>query len=413
MIHTVLDSVALGYQPIWSRTRQLAAVRLVVHTVDPKNIDGAHLLRAMGNDWPKSSPLLVLAPESESIVADLLELPPLPNTWLEVPGHWFEDPEHLARITEGIKNGHRYLRHAALFAVRGEVITPMDVRSLLHLSAEDALEALKARPEPGQMVRLPTPIIRGQIYAGVASQALANHCLDEAGAWGLLDWPEDDVLHHNREHAPGCNQLVIDQIRRILNKDTAWDRVERLIRQDPVMMYRLLLMVNSAAYGLSREIWSLRHALMMLGADAFGQWLMQQQRGATNDMDMHPVRYAAVMRARLAQHLLDTGADHHLRADVYLAAMFSQVDLFLHEPLVTALHKLPLSGRVFDAALRQTGAYNAYVDTARAQGRVGQLAELPAICDSHDFSLDHANRGLLRMLQTSRDYVHERAVAVS
>jgi c-di-GMP phosphodiesterase len=36
MSHTVLDSVAMAYQPVWNRHRQLAAVRLtVLHTVTP------------------------------------------------------------------------------------------------------------------------------------------------------------------------------------------------------------------------------------------------------------------------------------------------------------------------------------------------------------------------------------------
>ncbi len=414
MPRTVLDSVAMGYQPVWSRIRQLVAVRLVVHTLDQQNVDGEHLLRAMGNDWPKAAPSLILAPEDESLAHGLLASSPLGNTWLELPAYWFQDPERLALVAVASRRGHRVLRHAALSDVQGEVIPPVEVRSLLRLSPHDALMALQSRPAGrGAASGAPNPILRGQLYEGVASQALATHCLDESGAWGLLEWPDEDVLHNSRTAKPGCDALVIEQLRSLLRRDTSIDRIERLVRQDPVMTYRLLMMANSAAFGLSQEIGSLKHALMMIGFDAFGRWLLQQQRGACQDMDMHPVRYAAVMRARMAQHLLDSSADRNLRAEVHLASTFTELDRFMHEPLATVLHRLPLSGRLLDAALKDSGPYSAYIGLAKAQTRVDRLADLPKACEEYDFSLEHANRALLRMIATSRDHFAERALAAA
>ncbi|GAA6143287.1 HDOD domain-containing protein [Hydrogenophaga sp. 5NK40-0174] len=414
MPRTVLDSVAMGYQPVWSRTRQLVAVRLVIRTLVRQDVDGEHLLRAMGNDWPKAAPSLILAPEDESLAHDLLSLPPLGNTWLELPAGWFQVPDRLAHVAVAVRRGHRVLRHASLQEVQGEVIPPVDVRSLLTISPHDALVALQSRPggrSGGNVV--PNPIVRGQLYEGVASQALAAHCLDESGAWGLLEWPNEDVLHNSKASKPGCDALVIEQLRQLLRRDTSIDRIERLVRQDPVMTYRLLLMANSAAFGLSQEIGSLKHALMMIGFDAFGRWLLQQQRGACQDMDMHPVRYAAVMRARLAQHLLDSSADRNLRAEVHLASTFTELDQFMHESLGAVLHRLPLSGRLLDAALRDSGPYSAYIGMAKAQTRVDQLGDIPKACDEYDFSLDHANRALLRMIATSRDHFAEKALAAA
>ena len=41
MSHTVLDSVAMAYQPVWNRRRLLAAVRLSVSPVQPGAVDAA------------------------------------------------------------------------------------------------------------------------------------------------------------------------------------------------------------------------------------------------------------------------------------------------------------------------------------------------------------------------------------
>ena len=44
---------------------------------------------------------------------------------------------------------------------------------------------------------------------------------------------------------------------------------------------------------------------------------------------------------------------------------------------------------------------------AKSNRAHAELAALPALCERHEISLDHANRSLLRMLATSRDYAGE------
>lgn len=403
--HTVLDSVALGYQPVWSRERRLAAVRLSVLVLHRASVDGEHLVRALGNDWPSAAPALLIAPRSLSLVDQLLHLPPIPNTWLEVPGDLFATTEGLARMAVATRQGHRLVRSVDMADIRGQVAAPMDVRSLVHLKAEDVLATLRSLPtEPGGAPRGRSPLLPGQIYDGIANRVVAEHALDAAGAWGVLGWPSDDTLRHFRQRPLTCDKAVILQVRQALGRDGSLDQIERLIRQDPVMVYRLLTLVNSAAHGRDREISSLRHAVMMLGFTAMDSWLSDQLAGAETDLALHPVRYAMVMQARLAQHLLDPGADDNLRSEVYLTALFSQIDRLLHRPLTELLQSLPLAGRVYDALLRQTGPYNAYLDVSAAQSRVEQLHQLSSICATHDISLEAANQALIRMLATSRDH---------
>lgn len=403
--HTVLDSVALTYQPVWNRRRQLAAVRLNVLTVHHESVDAQHLMQNLGGDWPAAAPLLILSFTSAALLEQALNTEPVHHTWIEVPGAWFTTPEGMARLAVAIRRGHQLLRHAPLADVRREVIAPLDVRSLLCPSAEEALEALRSRPVDGAspVVRR-SPIVPGQLYEGVCSHALATHCLDEAEAWGLAGWPEDDVLHTWRHQPMACDASVIAQIRQAIDRDSSLDQIERFVRQDPVLAYRLLLLVNSAAYGLKHEIDSLRHAIMMLGFTALGAWLSTQLPGSDTDAALHPIRYAQVMRARLAQHLLDPSSEENLRAEVYLAALFAQLDRLEQKPLGDLLNKLPLSGRIYDALLRQDGPYHPLLDIARAQGEFDRPHQLPAICEQHDMGLEVVNRGLIRMLATSRDH---------
>ncbi|MCB2018087.1 MAG: HDOD domain-containing protein [Hydrogenophaga sp.] len=405
MSHTVLDSVAMAYQPVWNRHRLLAAVRLTVMPTDPGSVDAAHLMKVLGEHWPVNAPVLILALDSPALLSQAIKCTSVPNTWLEVPAALFDHAESLAMLSVAHRRGHQLLRRADFAQVRRSFVAPLDARSLLALSAEEAAEALQSRPtgDASQPTR-PSPIVPGQIYRHVFSRLLADHCLDDAGAWGILGWPDDDVLHGLRHETPSCDAIVITLIRQAIEKDASIDRIERYVRQDPVLVYRLLSTVNSAAHGGRHEVDSLRHAIMMMGFSSLDRWLVDQAAGADQDLAMHPVRYGQVMRARLAQHLLDSESDEELRGEVYTTAIFAQLDRLLNEPLEQLLERLPMSARVADALIERTGPYFPLIDIASAQADAEAIARLPEICAEHEISLEHANRALLRMLSTSRDH---------
>jgi EAL and modified HD-GYP domain-containing signal transduction protein len=147
----------------------------------------------------------------------------------------------------------------------------------------------------------------------------------------------------------------------------------------------------------------------MLGFRELGRWLAEQLPEAEPDLDVQPVRYAMVMRARLAHHLLATGSDDLLRAEVYMTAALAQLDQLLHQPLGDLLHRLPLAGRVNDAVLRHDGPYFPLIDLSRAMGDPDRLDRMETLCRRHELTLEQVNRALLRMLATSRDHAGKRS----
>lgn len=404
MSDTILDSVALAYQPVWGRSRRLLAVRLGVLTVSPDAVDGAHLLQVLLEDWPTAAPPISISFDSAALRLEALQSEPVPNTWIEAPAALFAQPDQLEPLALAMRRGHRLIRNATLAQARSELIAPLDVFSLVRPTAEESLEALRASAHSAdQTVRRTSPFLAGQVYQGIGSRTLVEHCLDEQGALGLAGWPEDDVLFGWRGQALLGARSVIEECQRGIETDCSIDHLERFLRQDPVLVYRLLLLVNSAALANGREIETLRHAIMMLGFSALNQWLADQLPGSDTDPNLHPIRYAQVMRARLAQHLLESGSEEELRAEVYLTALLAQLDRLMQKPLGPLLHQLPLSERVLDAVSRQEGAYFSLLQVAAAQGDIERLHLLPAVCHQHSISLEHANRSLLRMLATSRD----------
>ncbi|RFP80407.1 HDOD domain-containing protein [Hydrogenophaga sp. SNF1] len=391
--HTVLDSVAMAYVPLWSRARELAGVRLCVRAIHPEGVDAHHLLQAIGDDWPEGAPPLLLSLQTPRLLQQALACPPVRNTLLEVPASLFGAQETLARLSLARRNGHLLVRHGDWSALHGRPTPGVDHRNLFRLEPLDRIE-----PMPGQMVE------------GVDTQERLRQVLDQAQAAAVLGWPAVDVLRaHKRQPLHYDARVVRQVLQAIDDEECSVEYLERVVRQDPVLIYRILMLVNSAAYGLRREIGSLRHAIMMLGFRELGRWLTEQVPEAEPDIDLQPVRYAMVMRSRLAQHLLATGSDDLLRAEVYTTAALSQLDLLLHQPLADLLHRLPLAGRVTDAVLRHDGPYFPLLDIARAMGDPERLDRMETLCRRHELTLEQVNRALLRMLATSRDHAGRRS----
>lgn len=391
--HSVLDSVAMAYTPLWNRERELAAVRLHVRAIHPEGVDAAHLLEAVGEDWPAGAPTLLLTLHTPRLLQQALGGPPIRNTLLDVPAVLFNSPETLARLATAQRRGHQLVRNGALQALRGQPTPAVDHRNLLRVEPDDRFDALP-----------------GQLLEGLTTQAAVRHALDDGGVAAVVDWPTRDVLAAHRSAPLQYDRRVVHQVLDVIDdEECSIEYLERLVRQDPVLIYRILNLVNSAAYGAHREIGSLRHALMMLGFRELGRWLAEQLGDIEPDADLQPVRYAMVMRSRLSQHLLASGSDDVLRAEVYTTAALSQLDQLLHQPLAELLHRLPLAARMTDALLRHEGPYHGLMDIARTMGDPARLERLETVCRRHQVTLDQANRALLRMLATSRDHSNRRS----
>lgn len=405
MVQSVLGSMSLGYRPLWNRSRELAGFRLFVHEGPNAQLDAQHLLRILEEVWTASSPPLLLSIGSHALLANLLEHAAAGTPWFEVPLAALARDATLRQLVRGAHT--RGVKMVARGAVgqepEGDLARCFE-RRVVTLGPQDAVLALQAAAarRNGITNARPSPVKPGQIYEGVASRALADHCLDHQGAWALADWPSEDVLHAWRFQALQPSHRVVTQLLLALDTEQSMERLEQLLGEEPILVYRLLTYVNSAAMGLRTGIGSIRHALMMVGVNSLKTWLAEQLPHASSDADLQPVRQAMVLRARLTEQLMEAGIEEDLRREVYLCGLFSQLDLLLGEPLGPILHRLPLSDRIHAATVLGTGPYAGALLTAAALDSPRAVETLPQIAADFEMDIEDVNRGLLRMLADTR-----------
>lgn len=401
MTQSVVGSITLGYRPLWNRARELEAVQLFVEAAQGGAIDAVHLVAALQELSSMATPQLLLSMHNRRLLSDMLAHVPAGDYWIEVRGEWLAEPDIYERTQAAHARGVKLVWRGALEDWPKAPLQHCFFLRLLTMAPVTAATALQIAAGTHGMRDQRSPIEPGQIYEGVQSRALAALCLDQAGALAIAGWPSEDVLHAHRHQPVAPDGDVIHRAGKAVDNDQSMEKIEAVVREEPVLAYRFLAYTNSAAMAGRAGIESVRHGLMMLGYGALGRWLAEQAAHAATDIDLRPVKAQMVMRARLTEHLLDAGAEDSLRREVYLCGLFAELDLLLHEPLGVVLNRLPLSERIYAATVKRSGPYAPALQVARAM-EGDDTPALRAVCRAHGTGVEEANRQLLRALVGAR-----------
>ena len=399
MAQSVLGSLALGYRLLWGRHRTLMGVRLFVHA---DGTDGQHLLRTLGELRSAEWPAFILSLRSTQLLKDVLDHASNGSPLIEVPLAWTAD----AAVAQAVRGARE--RGAALMASgtpeqQSRVQGGGYARRAIELSAPDAALALRAARETGPRTGRATesPITPDSLVFGVASRALADHALDQQGAWAVEGWPVDDVLHRYRGQPLPPTRNGIMKVMRTLDGEPSLERIEAMFAREPTLAYRLLVYLNSAGLGLRGSISSLRHGFMMLGYRTLNTWLGSQLPHASDDLNLLPINAQMVMRAHLTSQLMDAGIEDDLRREAYLCGLFSELEAVQDEELRVSFARIPLPEMLVDALQNGAGPYAPALRVATAlEG--AEPAPLIEALSASELNREEINRALLRLLSTAR-----------
>jgi EAL and modified HD-GYP domain-containing signal transduction protein len=116
--------------------------------------------------------------------------------------------------------------------------------------------------------------------------------------------------------------------------------LEKLIKEEASVCYRLLRYLNSAVFGFKKEIHSVRHALSILGERDLRRWVrLIAAVGAGQDKTSDLV-LSALVRGRFCE-LLESKVAHG-ESDLFLMGLLSLIDAMLEAPMQAVLEKIPL-----------------------------------------------------------------------
>jgi len=225
----------------------------------------------------------------------------------------------------------------------------------------------------------------------------------DRGAISVLGWPMDDAIAQNAAKGGGTAkagatdmQVIVELIRRVDQAEPI-DKLEATLRRDPTLAFKLMRYINSPAFGLSVEISSFGHAIMLLGYNRLKRWLALLLATASKDANLKPVMFAAVRRGMLMEELVRSLGDDEMRNELFICGVFSLLDRMFRQPFAELLQTIPVPERVYQALADGTGPYRPYCDLVRAvEG--DELQPIRDACDGLISSPSEINRALLQAL---------------
>jgi c-di-GMP-related signal transduction protein len=126
--------------------------------------------------------------------------------------------------------------------------------------------------------------------------------------------------------------------------------LERLIKQEASICYRLLRYLNSPVFGFAREIQSVRHAMIILGERELRRWIRLVVAVSAAEQSCSELVLMGLARARFCELL---SSRLQLESDLFLMGLLSVMDAILEVSMDALLEQLPVDREIKTALLGQ------------------------------------------------------------
>ena len=384
----ILGQVALGYCAFIERNRAVTATRLTVFALQPDApLDAAQLLEVLAPVWPANGSRLVLGVTSESLLQQLLLAAPPAHMTIEVPAFMACDEANTRALVALHAHGNALL-------LKGAPLKPLsaEVRSCFSHSLLDLADG------PPTHGGLP------QILSGIRTLEHMEGAF-ERGATAVLGWPIGDEVTRSAPAgaqaagAPIDLQAVVELMRQVDQAEPV-DKIERTLKRDPSLSFKILRYINSPAFGLSVVVSSFSHAVMLLGYQRLKRWLALMLATASTQPSLRATMFASVRRGLLMEELARDSSDAEMRNELFICGVFSLLDRLFDQPLPQLLRTIPVPQGVYDTLAEGRGPYVAYFNLARAI-ESQSLYDIRDCADALMMDMRQVNRALLRALTTA------------
>lgn len=149
------------------------------------------------------------------------------------------------------------------------------------------------------------------------------------------------------------NYLLLIQKANTLDFD--FEQIADIVSRDLSLSYKLLRMVNSAAFGFRSRIKSVRQALVLLGSEEIKKWVSLIAIRGIGDDQPEEIITTSLVRARFLERLSVVYNKTSNHDECFLTGLFSTLDVLMNRPLVEILKEIAITDDIVDALIYNGG----------------------------------------------------------
>jgi len=183
--------------------------------------------------------------------------------------------------------------------------------------------------------------------------------------------------------------------------------VERVVRRDVSLCYKLLRYVNSASFARQEHVHSISHALSLVGLEEVRKWVALLTIAGMSEGKPSELIRTALVRARFCEQLAKPFGLEDSQTELFLLGLFSLIDALLDRPLKKVLHEIPLADDVVLALRDRAGPlarpYRCML--AYERGHWAELDRLTAELPAHGTDIPKLYLGALEWATGSEEFV--------
>ncbi len=162
------------------------------------------------------------------------------------------------------------------------------------------------------------------------------------------------------------SQAVIIQLINLVRKQATTAEIEEILKRDASLSFNLLRFINSSGFGLSVEVSSFRHAVMILGLKKLFRWAALLLTTSRVGGIAPAVGMTAVVRGRLMELLAAELLPPDECDNAFVVGVFSLLDTMLGMPMDKALEAISLPESAVSALLLRRGLLAPFLELAIA-----------------------------------------------
>lgn len=349
--------VLLARQPIFTKNQDVVAYELLFRTqsgeFDATVTDDRATLSVIVNTYAsicrdgeiRSLPCYLKLTDKVLLDSSLPELPK--DTFaLELLGHTEVTPALIAKLQELAKRGYRLV--LADYDPGETKFEPL--LNIVHVLKLDILKlGLQALPP---IIAKLKPYNLELLADKVENQDQFRQCLEMGFSLYQGYFLSKPVPVRGKKI--GGNKVVLLQLlAELQNPETTAAALEQIAVNDAALTYKILRVVNSAAFSLRREIESLSHAITLLGLDQIRRWvtlfLASGEAGKPDELTRN-----MLVRGRMCELLAEL-MGHQQPINYFIVGLLSQLDVLLDIAMPELMEQVPLRQDIKDALLSRAG----------------------------------------------------------
>jgi EAL and modified HD-GYP domain-containing signal transduction protein len=204
------------------------------------------------------------------------------------------------------------------------------------------------------------------------------------------------------EAIPHSKLSVLQLIARIQDPNIGMDELEKIISMDASLAYKLLRVVNSASFNLSKQVDSIKTALILMGMDHVKNWASMLALSKIEDKP-DELLVMALVRANMSYELAKR-MDVDNPDSYFTAGMLSILDSLLDRPMGEILEKLPISNEIRAALIDKSGNMGKVVDCVLHYEQ-GEWDDVLEGCNT-EMAMSYINDTYLSAVHTTHDLHH-------